>query len=223
MKKARRFLALICSMALVLTLVPGKVQAHEGKQELDVNFAAFRFAVEDYNPDNVSVEYSRDGLTEISIIRDIKSGEILETITVAPDKSSSQIKVLSRNTYPYVMTRSSTHAGVEVVLTISVELYSNGSFRQVNGINYTNLKIETAMSGIVLENPAHAAWGKNYQYPATEVLYSYDGTLCAKVDTSSGLNINVDFLGLGFSFGGQVGTTTYYRLSFVRDGTIYMY
>lgn len=217
MKRTKQCLLLIFSFIIALLLLPKPVYASESNRMLEVSFSEFRFSIDDYRPEDVYVTYRTDGATEISTIRDRSTNETLEIITVTPEAP------LSRASVPYTLTRSTVHANATIRLSISVELYNNGSFREVTSIAGCNLTIQNGESYLSLENPAAFAWGKNNILPTTEVFFSYNGTLLATVTSSMSGSVSATLLGLGFSASETIGTTTYYRYYFSQNGSISLY
>lgn len=79
MKKYNRFMALL--LAMLFTLNIALPVGADNKKSLTINFSDFKFVTNDYNVDDVHVEYYKEGLKETAKIID-NNGKPLEIMTV---------------------------------------------------------------------------------------------------------------------------------------------
>lgn len=154
----------------------------------------------------------------------------METISLEPDFSKFDnlrtYPTVSRSsgwTAPYIFRRSKSFGRTVVQLSIPVELYNNGTFRQVNYIGTPYLGITNSITSTRIESSSSDAWAPNNKLPTTTINYAYNGTLLATVSSSSSSGISGELLGAGFSFSHSVGANTYYRKTIRSSGTINLY
>lgn len=198
-------------------------------EPLSINFTEFQFVTYDYNPDEVRVEYKKDGINEIANIINA-DGEILETMSVKSeiDSLKKDVNICSPNplrlqdVHPYVFTRSVSYGGTSVEFNMNVELYSKGSFRSINSYQGGYVGIGTSVTTTRLEGSNHNAWSPN-DFPTVELYYAFNGTIVAEVYSSTSWRVKADLIAAGFSSGGSLGQTTYYRRAFNSSGIVKLY
>lgn len=125
-------------------------------------------------------------------------------------------------TIPYVFKRSKAFGPTELTLSVHVELYSKGSFRSINAYKGSYLGVTSAISDTSIEGKRVDVWSPD-GYPTAELHYAYSGTIVATVQTGSHAEAQFKLKDSGFSFGGSMGTTTYYRRGFNNTGIIKLY
>ena len=192
----KKILFTLLFSCLALFCLPISVSA-DTTGDLTVKFNELQFTVEDYNIPNPEVIYSKSGVTEVATVIDRDTGKVVETIELIPD--------LSRST-----------------ITSHIELYNNGSFRQINSVQGYYLGITNSIANTFIEGKNVNVWSPK-GYPTTSIKYAYNGTLTAVVDGNASGQIKAELLGAGFNFGGSIGGKTYYRVPFNQNGTISLY
>lgn len=187
------------------------------------------FTTSDYDNKDVDLNYYNNDYKKICEIRDKYTGELLETISLEPDfsnpvtsRTNSMVSSRSGWVGPNIFRRSKSFGRTVVELSIPVEFYSNGSFRQVNYIGTPYLGITNSITNTQIEGSSPNAWAKNNKLPTTTIFYSYSGTLLATVSSGSSSGISGELLGAGFSFSHSVGSTTYFRRPISSSGAIYI-
>lgn len=112
--------------------------------------------------------------------------------------------------------------GTTIEFNMNVELYSSGSFRQINSYQGGYVGIGTSITNTRLEGSNHNAWSPK-GFPTVELYYAFNGTVVAEVTSSTSASVSADLLGAGFSVGSTDGLTTYYRRSFNSNGIVKLY
>lgn len=221
--------------SLLFTLViiintSSPVLADNSVNELKINFSNFSYTLYDYNSDEVYVNYKQDLHKEIAEIKNVNDNSILEVIEVEKksyDKPSTYKTDMSLasfgTTSAYNFIRTKKFGLTELKLVILVEIYSYGSFRQINSIQSKTLSINSAFTTMSFENKDVSVWTENNRFPAIVLHYGYSGTLVAPYTIGGDANISNKLKESGFSISGQVGTTIYYRRTFDTTGRISLY
>ncbi len=214
----KRFFSLIMAIIIMVgTVMPS--YAAEKNNGLEIKFNEFKYTIYDYDINSVYVEYSKSGITEIAKIKSIKNDEVLEEITNTPFSMRSYN---NDYTYAYIFNREAKYGKTKIQLSVIVELYSEGSFRQINSVKEYNLMISSQVAPTTIEDKIVNVWSKT-SFPTVELLYGYSGVLLAKVESSISSGASAELLGSGFSASSQISGTTYYRLPFNRTGKISLY
>lgn len=210
----KKILFTLLFSCLALFCLPISVSA-DTTGDLTVKFNELQFTVEDYNVPNPEVIYSESGVTEVATVIDRDTGKVVETIELIPDLSRSTIT-------SHTLIRSATFARTTLQLSVNIELYNNGSFRQINSVKGYYLGITNFIANTFIEGKNVNVWSPN-GYPTTSIKYAYNGTLTAVIDSNASGQIKAELLGAGFNFGGSFGGKTYYRVPFNQNGTISLY
>lgn len=211
MKKTLITLLFSC---LALFCLPISVNA-DTNNNLVIKFNELTFTVEDYNIPNPEVIYSKSGFKEVATVLDSDTGKVVETIELIPDLSRATVT-------SHTLKRSATFARTTVQLSVNIELYNEGSFRQINSIHGYYLGITNSITNTSIEDKTIDVWSPN-GYPTTKIKYAYNGTLTAVVETSGSASVKAELLGAGFTFGGSMSGKSYYRVPFNQNGTISLY
>lgn len=211
MKKFVSFLL----VALVVLSFSMRVNAQED-QALSVKFNAFEFVTKDYSPEQVHIKYEKKGMKEKAYIIDNHTGSVLETMTLM----DSGYRVA--NVYPYTFKRSVSYGETTVEFSMNVELYNQGSFREIHSYQGGYVGISSSMTNMSLEGVNHNAWSPN-GFPTTELYYAFNGTLVAEVEVSEEASFSLELEGLGFSKSKTVSGKTYYRKNFNSNGIVKLY
>ncbi|WP_449461246.1 hypothetical protein [Streptococcus suis] len=211
----KKILFTLLFSCLALFYLPiASVKADTG-DDLVVKFNELQFTVNDYNISNPEVIYSKSGFTEVATVIDSDTGEVVETIELIPDLSRATVS-------SHTLRRSATFARTTVQLSVNIELYNNGSFRQINSVQGYYLGITNSITNTYIEGQNINVWSPN-GYPTTSIKYAYNGTLTAATSSSGSAQVKAELLGAGFTFGGTIGGTSYYRVPFNQNGTISLY
>lgn len=203
-------------IAMTLLAFPMTSFALESEPSLVVTFQDFTFGTNDYLADEVNIEYVREGNLEKAIIRDKDTNQILETMIV--ERTGARAVVT-----PYIFTRSTSYGRTTVQLSINVELYNDGSFRQINSLQGSYLTISSSITPTYIEGQNVNVWSPGNVFPTTELMYAYNGTLTAEVEVETSGSISAELLGAGFEYSYSAGSKIYYRRTFNTTGTISLY
>lgn len=217
MKKYNNFLSFIVTLLIVISFsvpVYAQEQAKENNK-LFINFSEFQFVTDDYNTNEVHIEYEDSFMKENAYVID-NNGKVLENISV------NKVGYRLKDVYPHTITRSVKYGGTTVEFSMNVELYSSGSFRQINSYQGGYVGIATSVTNTRLEGYNYNAWSPT-GFPTVELYYAFNGTIVAEVTSSTSSSVTADLLGNGFSVGATVGGTTYYRRSFNSNGIVKLY
>lgn len=211
MKKTLITLLFSC---LALFCLPISVNA-DTNNNLVIKFNELTFTVEDYNIPNPEVIYSKSGFKEVATVLDSDTGKVVETIELIPDLSRATVT-------SHTLKRSATFARTTVQLSVNIELYNEGSFRQINSIHGYYLGITNSITNTSIEDKTIDVWSTN-GLPTTQIKYAYNGTLTAVIESSGSASVKAELLGAGFTFGGTISGKSYYRVPFGQNGTISLY
>ena len=211
MKKTLITLLFSC---LALFCLPISVNA-DTNNNLVIKFNELTFTVEDYNIPNPEVIYSKSGFKEVATVLDSDTGKVVETIELIPDLSRATVT-------SHTLKRSATFARTTVQLSVNIELYNEGSFRQINSVHGYYLGITNSITNTSIEDKTIDVWSTN-GFPTTNIKYAYNGTLTAVIETSGSAQVKAELLGAGFTFGGSISGKSYYRVPFDQNGTISLY
>ena len=171
----KKILITLLFSCLALFYLPISVNA-DTTNDLVIKFNELQFTVEDYNIPNPEVVYSKSGFNEVATVIDSDTGKVVETIEFIPDLSRSTVT-------SHTLKRSATFARTTVQLSVNIELYNEGSFRQINSIHGYYLGITNSITNTSIEDKTIDVWSTN-GYPTTKIKYAYNGTLTAVVETS---------------------------------------
>ena len=210
----KRTLITLLFSCLALFCLPISVNA-DTNNNLVIKFNELTFTVEDYNIPNPEVIYSKSGFKEVATVLDSDTGKVVETIELIPDLSRATVT-------SHTLKRSATFARTTVQLSVNIELYNEGSFRQINSIHGYYLGITNSITNTSIEDKTIDVWSTN-GYPTTQIKYAYNGTLTAVIESSGSASVKAELLGAGFTFGGTISGKSYYRVPFGQNGTISLY
>ncbi|MCI6139463.1 MAG: hypothetical protein SOX46_09210 [Clostridiaceae bacterium] len=208
------FLVLLTTLSMT---IPSLASIPNTQNTLEVQFNDFKFTTNDYDPAKVTLEYSKKGTQEQVVIKDKAANETLEIMTVQSPA------VATRSVVPYIFKRAKSYGATTVELSVHVELYKEGSFRQINALTGSYLGITTNVAPTEIEDKTISVWSQNNTFPTTELMFAYSGTLVASVSSSMSAEVSAELLGSGFSFNSEVDGTSYYRRSIDSTGTISLY
>ena len=210
----KKILITLLFSCLALFYLPISVNA-DTTNDLVIKFNELQFTVEDYNIPNPEVVYSKSGFNEVATVIDSDTGKVVETIEFIPDLSRSTVT-------SHTLKRSATFARTTVQLSVNIELYNEGSFRQINSVQGYYLGITNSITNTYIEGQNVDVWSPK-GYPTTSIKYAYNGTLTAAINSSGSAQVKAELLGAGFTFGGSMSGKSYYRVPFNQNGTISLY
>ncbi|MGT2799525.1 hypothetical protein [Streptococcus marmotae] len=211
MKKLTFLILLIGALFTTPIWQHNAVQA-DTQENLTINFKDFKFTTTDYKDFDVSVNYYQVGLTEVADIIENQTGQTLESIKVIPNLFRSG------HTYSHTLSRSASFGRTTLQLDVHVEIYTNGSFRQINSVQGHYLGITNFITNTSIEGKDVSVWSSN-GFPTTELKYAYSGTLVATINSGFNAGIKGELFQAGFHMSGD----NHYRLPFNRNGSISLY
>lgn len=214
MKKRIKIIALL--IASIVMLNTKLSYANEKLQSINERFVTVKFSKikikrEDLDADKYQVEYDKNNT--VAYIKEIVSNKTIEKI------EDFIVTMKDGHNESHTLRTTKTVGGIDLVLEVDINLYINGSFREVLEIYGKNLYIENSHSNVYLENANVNVWRQS----AIAVGYNCSGNLTSEITNSTSSSIVATLLGFGFSIGGSTSTTTYYRLPFSFPGTISLY
>lgn len=175
--------------------------------------------------DDVEIEYKNEKNKQIAEVRDSITGEIIEIISLEklPEQGySDELRsTYNSNIHPYVLTRDVNHGGLMVRVSINVDFYSNGSFREVTDIKGYSMHILNPITNFEFENQKLNVWSTK-PLPTNEVSYAYNTTVKTEISKSESLSIGAKLKGWGFDYSGSVGWKNIYRKYIDAAGKIYI-
>lgn len=175
--------------------------------------------------DDVEIEYKNEKNKQIAEVRDSITGEIIEIISLEklPEQGySDELRsTYNSNIHPYVLTRDVNHGGLMVRISINVDFYSNGSFREVTDIKGYSMHILNPITSFEFENQKLNVWSTK-PLPTIEVSYAYNTTVKATVSKGSTWSLGAELEGIGFSISGSSGLNNIYRKYIDSAGKIYI-
>lgn len=223
----KKLLSVLLLAVLLVGMAPVKSNASE-KKGTEIAFDELSYCTHDYDGMNVKVDYDKVGDTEIATVRD-RNGNVLETATLKPLDSYSSAggkkKLLRRSAgtvSSHILTRNKKFGKTTLSLNVTVEMWSQGSFRQINDVKGYYLGISSKISAMTIENSQVNVWSSS-GYPTTKLLYGYSGTLLATIGLSPSASVKKELESSGFSYSGTMNGNIYYRRPFNEAGQISIY
>lgn len=214
----KKLLTCILATFVLLCIGPTKVFAEEkNKDSLVLDIYGLNIELEEYNKNLVTVEYKNNIGSATAIIRDVLTGEVIEEFTVKRPMTRAV-------NGPYIFVRDSTfNQYTKIRINITVDLYSSGSFSQINSIQGHNLTLMNPVSALELENHSTSAYS-NKGFPTNEIHYAYNGTVRFILSKGSGGSIDFGIqnklLSGGFSLDSSTTSQEIYRYYFSKTGSI---
>lgn len=164
-----------------------------------------------YNESEVYVEKSVEGLVSKIEVFEEGSGKLLDTFAVEDEVVGNENTFSAmNNTVLRNVTRyrpSSADNGLETWIRSVIEVYNTSSFSQIQSVQDT--RWFTGSGGHTLENASAYAVSTTGSFPTTSINVYGDAT----IEVATTASASAGFEGAGFSLGGTVGTTHYYRKS----------
>lgn len=217
MKKIKKILIILsCLFCLPTSFVTANEPERSGKG-ITIKFKELSFETNDYKAGDVVISYDQKGLKEYVHIFDATTKQLLETMSV--EKTGYR----NSNIRPWIFKRSSSYGNTKIELSINVELYNYGSFREIVSLRGHYLTIAESVTDTRLENYNVNVWSPKDRFPTLTLSYIYNGTLVAVVNNAINASAKFDLLGAGFSISRTEGRNTYYRRTFDSTGQINLY
>lgn len=129
---------------------------------------------------------------------------------------------ISKQVSLHTLRQKMTLGGVDLQLAIPVQLYQDGSFRQINTIQSWHLVVKEAPSEAWFESQTVSVWPVGDQLPTTRILYAVNGTLMTKV-AQSDAGLMTQVLEAGFKCSHESEGYAYYRIPISQNGSIHLY
>lgn len=173
--------------------------------------------IEDINLKNFHIKYDSHEFEETYYIYD-ENNILQEKITVSYPETSTRSSATNTKTAFFTRdkaVKSNKRTVVTVRFTACVTLYSNGSFRSFESLQYTDVGIMDQVCSMELENSTSNAWSNTGKFPCTQLDFAYTAHLMSTVGHST--SMGSELLTAGFSF------NTYYRKTVNSSGSFRLY
>lgn len=163
------------------------------------------FVTLEYNEDDIIIERkaTKNNISEIHII-DKDTNTLLESYT-------EEIVKINKNTSHHFINKHRYDGPIKTTLETVVDLYSSGSFRQINSI--VGCKIfASSSSATTLEDKSARATSSTGVFPTTKINMSGSGVITGTATKTSGVDFSIEALkSAGFTISNQTSTTWNYR------------
>jgi hypothetical protein len=163
------------------------------------------FVTLEYNEDDIIVERkaTKNNISEIHII-DKDTNTLLESYT-------EKVVKINRNTSHHFINKHRYDGPVKTTLETVVDLYSSGSFRQINSVEGCKI-FASSSSATTLEDKSARATSATGKFPTTKINMSGSGVITGTASKSSGADFSVEILKkAGFTISNQTSTSWHYR------------
>lgn len=175
--------------------------------------------------DNVEIEYTNVDNKQIANIKSLDTGKNIETITLEKAErifvDNVDYSSYSSHIHPYVLTRDINHDGLKVRLSVNVDFYSYGSFREVINIYSYDLHILSPIPPYDYENKSLNVWSRK-PLPSNEILFKYS-TSIRVIDEKNFNNFDYNRLKkFGFSLSSSADGRDIYQRYIENAGKIYI-
>ncbi|UOQ47236.1 hypothetical protein MUN88_14290 [Gracilibacillus caseinilyticus] len=158
-----------------------------------------------YDQSDVYIEKSETNLVGSIEVYDNETDELLDTFTVENEPLSGVSTLAADDTYLSNVSRTRTDNGLDTRLRARIEIYSSGSFRQIN--NVLNTQWFTGSGNHTIESATADSLPNGGQFPTTSIEVLGDATI--QIATTQ--EFSAGWEAAGFSIGGSSGSTNYYR------------
>lgn len=192
---------------------------YNSNNNIDIYLENIVIESKDYNKNDVRLEknYLNNDIVEVKIF-DKRSNELLECIT--ENKKSSNLK--SEEKSHFIVSRERKDGPITTTLEVDIELYSSGSFRQINSINEVKI-FSSSSNKTILENASAYATVPENKFPATQVDYSGSGVITGEISKPFHFDFSPNILKkAGFNVN-QTNKTLYYSKYVSLTGVYKLY
>lgn len=212
--------AIIASLSLTTLPISAKDINESESKLIELQFQDFVYTTPEINENNSIVIYEKNNNVESYKVYSKETGLLTDEIQVSLDSNNDGISLASDGVRDSIFTRyKNVYGGDKLVVRlrcdISVSLYSSGSFRSFNGINYGKVSIDSRATPMYISGSDSAyVHSHTNSFPTTQLDYSYTVTVVTsgKIQVSAGTMISA-----GFS------QNTYYYKTINETGTIKLY
>ena len=218
MKKLFQYLMIVCIAFLVSPAFT--IKAEEPSVTPYVfEFSDFTYINPEITEENSTIQHKKTSTYEKYIVYDPK-GHITDELIINYPADETNLCAVNPDSRDSIFTRYKYVYGnnmlvVKLRFDISVKLYSSGSFRDFEAVNYSAVNIDSAATRMAISGSPHTSVTSHTgRFPCTQLDYSYTAT----VYTSGEVSIEASYLiGAGFT------QTTYYYKTISDTGIIRLY
>ncbi|MDC3414504.1 hypothetical protein [Terrihalobacillus insolitus] len=191
-------------MAFILPGLTASASTGEDGEFFKEHIKGIEFTIP-YDKSEVYVEKSIEGLVGKINVYDEETNELLDTFSVEDQAKPKYGMLAYDNTVLKNVSRSRYDNGLETMLRARIEVYSYGSFRQINRVLGTQWF--TGSGSHTIENATADSIPNGGDYPTTSIDVLGDATI--QIATTQ--EFSAGWEAAGFSIGGSVSGTHYYR------------
>lgn len=182
-------------------------------------FSDFTYINPEITEENSTIQHKKTSTYEKYIVYDPK-GHITDELIINYPADETNLCAVNPDSRDSIFTRYKYVYGnnmlvVKLRFDISGKLYSSGSFRDFEAVNYSAVNIDSAATRMAISGSPHTSVTSHTgRFPCTQLDYSYTAT----VYTSGEVSIEASYLiGAGFT------QTTYYYKTISDTGIIRLY
>lgn len=197
-KKSKILVVLVSLMTIGLSF--NQIRAAEN---VNIHLEGINVAT-NYSVDDVYVVYNDKEYESEAVVVDKYTNEVLETFSMEKDLPKgiqTRGGSYSHKTFTNTKTISS---GIKWTTEIILDVYTEGSFGQINGVAGKIIYISSTISNMSNQDDVVAVSSNTGKYPTNIVNVSSATTLTCKTNSQ----IGAELIGLGFSY----SQDNYYRL-----------
>lgn len=174
----------------------------------------------DYKEDEIYVEYNDNDTFVEATIFNSKTNEKLESYKEYPGKTRPSAKDDNLIYRSLDMIKYIGPGKIEVAT--EVEIYANGSFRQINAVESYDQDLVNYYTRLYLEDDSMYLTTRDF--PTKRIRFTLRGTLVTANSYSGGGSLSYDKLeGYNFSINGSRSGTWYARLRYKKSATFSVY
>lgn len=227
-------LLLAASMVVVPQTVPVSAQAMVAGEQAESSYDIRLDDIvvnSDYNENQVYLKREVSSNETTVVVYDKATGAVLEemsersepVVSSAVRNRSVSTYSVSDHTFMKFVTRTRKDGPIETTLELQLQIYSEGSFRQIN--KCVGAKIfASSSSDTTLEDATAHCVSASGKYPCVKVNYSGSGVITGAATKSLGSEFSVSALELaGYSVSCETSKTWYYRKYVQISGSYSLY
>lgn len=200
MKRVKVFLSfmlLMCVFALPLDVSANEIK--ESEENIIINAIDLEITTE-YSKNDFNLVLSESD-TDITATIKNKNNEEVERFVF--EKVPAKARLISQKRFH----NYKTFGSITLDCDVNVNLYTSGSFRQINSIASSTLRISTTASTAFLEGPQVDCYSKSGSYPTMSVGVNYATTIAANKQSA----VNAGVSGVLINAGYTTTDNIYYR------------
>lgn len=175
------------------------------------------FVTLEYNEDDIIIERkaTKNNISEIHIF-DKDSNKLLESYT-------EEVVKINKNTSHHFINRHRYDGPIKTTLETVVDLYSSGSFRQINSIIGCKI-FASSSSSTTLEDTSARATSATGKFPTTKINMSGSGVITGRASITSGVDFSVEALkSAGFTISNKTAINWHYRKPVTMSSSYSLY